>query len=131
LIPKDEATGYANWDCPAALDLERFKQTLDHIRNTGQLPDEFKSIQDTHNDSDFGISEAALADLTLNAASSISPDWDIVFVDGFLMFTMDDLLDRFDIKLLIRMPFSELKQRRQSKGYATVQGNTSDREVKA
>ena len=119
-IPIDPKYNIANWDSPAALDLSLFNNELDHIRETGQIKTELIHNNNVDNLEKFQI-DPSILDKLKQKYSTIDPNLKIVLVDGFMLFNNNDIRSKFDIKILIRAPYEQLKKRRAARsGYQTL-----------
>ena len=87
-------------------------------RDTGKL--EFKPELNSHNyDTIEAVdSEKFLADL--DSLINNNSDCDFVFVDGFMIYAYDDLVEKFDKKYFFILDKEECLKRRLSRNYKTV-----------
>ncbi|SCU87734.1 LAFA_0E08504g1_1 [Lachancea sp. 'fantastica'] len=122
-IPFDEKFQVSNWDSPDALDLPLFRKELDYIKKTGNI-----STQLIHNDNHDGNADIALDKSTqckieeTFAAAFRNSNVKVVIVDGFMMYHDQELFEKFDLRVLIRAPYSTLKKRRAARsGYKTLE----------
>lgn len=132
-------TGVQDWDCAAAIDLPRFRQTLQHIKNGGALPDDL--VQQG------GVEDGVHASPKDQNQASVSPEcvarlqdgveaWlprgapTIVLVEGFLLFgeaVWEELGRLFDRAILLRATRANAGRRRASRnGYVTLEGFWQD-----
>lgn len=119
-IPIDPKYNIANWDSPEALDLSLFSNELDHIRETGEIKTELNHNNNVDDLNKFQIDPSSL-DQIRQKYSTIDSNLKIVIVDGFMLFNDDDIRSKFDIKILIRAPYEQLKKRRAARnGYQTL-----------
>ncbi|KAK5781716.1 hypothetical protein RI543_000902 [Arxiozyma heterogenica] len=119
-IPINPKYNIANWDSPEALDLSLFSKELDHIRETGQTKTELIHNNNVDDLDKFQINPSILDQIRLKY-SNIDSNLRIVIADGFMLFNDDDIRSKFDIKLLIRAPYEQLKKRRAARnGYQTL-----------
>ncbi|CAK9437191.1 uncharacterized protein LODBEIA_P15750 [Lodderomyces beijingensis] len=121
-IPIDATTGYQNWDCPQALDFDKFTSYLKALKNgTGESPVE--SVQSKDVDLSLSSSELETIESVIASQNDKFQGKHIVFVDGFMLFHDPEVIKLFDIKLFFHASFETLKKRRESrKGYTTVEG---------
>jgi len=50
-------------------------------------------------------------------------EWSFLFVDGFLLYVNQDIIDELDIKLFVKAKYETLKHRRENRaGYITIEG---------
>lgn len=117
-IPRDPEKNVQNWDCAGAIDWEKFKEYIAEVRKTNgailpieslELPSELKLSPEEREQ---------LVHLT-----HIAENTHLVFVDGFMLYHDDSILELFDIKLFFHAPYKVLKDRRAARqGYNTVAG---------
>lgn len=110
--------GVLDADSRDSVRFDALRQTVDHAKLHGVLPDIYKSYDFIEADlqkAQSGIRPGFLASMRDEVERS-KIDWDayktIIVVDGFLLYHDSDLRDRFDIKLLLRTTKEEAKQRR-------------------
>ncbi|OBZ90122.1 Nicotinamide riboside kinase [Choanephora cucurbitarum] len=122
LIPKDEETGLANWDSPAAVDFDRLNEAI--LRAKADpfqlLTQPEKPLQNNHHGSDL----LSLQDFC-HLYDSLDNLKDIVFVivEGFLLFCDQRVCSNLDNKFFCNASKEVLKERRESRdGYVTLQG---------
>lgn len=121
-----------NWDCPEALEFDKFVHTLNTYRQHGAFPKDIredldKRAKEDKNDSgNSGVSDSVIK----NALSRVkSFDKDILIVDGFMMYHSKKVLDLLDVAILFRGSHDALKHRRESRsGYVTLEGFWKDPE---
>lgn len=121
------SNGLQDWDCPEAFDFEYMKWVLEHAKEHGKLPEKFKSLEETQT---LGPTSASEEDID-KIKSSLPDDnknQQFVLVDGIMLFhASSPLIDLFDVKLMLRAPYAELKKRREAReGYATLEGFWTD-----
>lgn len=121
-IPYDEHFKINNWDSPDALDLNLFKKELDHIKSTGEVSTKLIHNNNVDDISKFKLERSFLENLKQKYAKYIdSGDLKIVLVDGFMIYHDPELSSKFDLKILVRAPYSTLKKRRAARsGYQTL-----------
>lgn len=120
-IPIDKETGYQNWDCPEAINFNKFIKCINNFKNG--IVSDIKSIEPTEADLKLlGSDESEL----LNKITEMGYKFKnkkIVLVDGFMLFHDPEIINLFDVKLFFHAPFETLKQRRESRsGYTTTEG---------
>lgn len=121
------ANGLQDWDCPEAFDFEHMRRVLEHVKEHGHLPEKFKSLEETQT-----LGPTSAAEQHIERIRSTLPDNRsqprVVLVDGIMLFHQSSpLLDLFDVKLMLRAPYAELKKRREAReGYATLEGFWTD-----
>ncbi|KAG0366950.1 ribosylnicotinamide kinase [Gamsiella multidivaricata] len=130
-LPIDSRTGLANWDCPEAIDFETMISTLTHVKDHGQFPERFNSLEDKNPVGSITpsdpISDHILDGLRERIISQI-PSYDrtnvkFLILDGFILYVDNQLRNAIDIKFYLTAPYQVLKERRESrKGYATLEG---------
>lgn len=130
-IPIDPRNGFANWDCPEAIDFKAMNATLNHVREYGEFPEGFDSKEDRNpvgsKTQSEPIPQSILDDLRDEILVLIPEEerWTTKFVilDGFILYVDEQLRDAIDIKFFLTAPYQILKDRRESrKGYATLEG---------
>ncbi|EJS42016.1 nrk1p [Saccharomyces arboricola H-6] len=121
-VPVDTKRNIQNWDSPEALDFELFSKELDIIKLTGKI-----SVKLIHNNNvddpltKFQIDERVWNDLTAKYNSIDTNKYEVVIVDGFMIFNNNEISKKFDLRILVRAPYEVLKKRRASrKGYQTL-----------
>ncbi|RLV95415.1 Nicotinamide riboside kinase [Spathaspora sp. JA1] len=118
-IPIDSKTGLQNWDCPEALDFDRFVKCLYDIKYNHILP----KIDSLEPDANLKLSklEERIFQKMINQSSDKFSNKIIVMVDGFMLFHNPEIFNLFDIKLFFHANYETLKQRRESRsGYQTL-----------
>ncbi|CAL9727910.1 nicotinamide riboside kinase [Monosporozyma unispora] len=119
-VPIDPKRNIANWDSPEALDFPLFRKELGHIRESGDIKTELIHNNNVDDLKKFKIKPEILENLKQNY-SAIDSNLKIVIVDGFMMFNDPEVRSKLDIKILIRAPYEQLKQRRAARlGYQTL-----------
>lgn len=120
-IPVDPETGYQNWDCPQAIDFDRFTECLQNLKKG--VFTSVKSIEPSESDLKLLKEEEIhfAKEITNNSQKFVKKK--IVLVDGFMLFHDPNIIKLFDIKLFFHAPFDTLKSRREArKGYTTAEG---------
>ena len=109
-----------------------FVDALRYIRNNdGQFPPTLRSKEDQNEIGESGVSGDVVQILKEEYARGgfVKPgdvDLSLCFVDGFLLFSDQAVVNELDIRLLIRAPYEKLKERREARsGYVTLDGNIS------
>lgn len=120
------SNGLQDWDCPEAFDFEYMRQVLEHVKDHGQLPEKFKSLEETQTLGPTSADEEDIERIRSSLAGNIKQR--IILVDGIMLFHKSSpLLDLFDVKLMLRAPYAKLKERREAReGYATLEGFWTD-----
>ncbi|CAB4252309.1 similar to Saccharomyces cerevisiae YNL129W NRK1 Nicotinamide riboside kinase [Maudiozyma barnettii] len=119
-VPMNTKYGIRDWDSPEALNLLLFKKELNIIKNTGQIATKLIHNNNVDNISKFALSESFLEELSLKT-QSIDDKYNLVIVDGFMLYNNNDISSEFDLRLFIRAPYKTLKKRRDSRnGYQTL-----------
>ncbi|OLL26789.1 Nicotinamide riboside kinase [Neolecta irregularis DAH-3] len=117
-IPIDEATGEENWDSQESLDIPRFVMALEHIRRTGSIPENHKSIEEHQEYEMCNVSDELIEALRQKLPSYHS--FKIVLIDGFLLYPVSEIHAQLDIKLLLNSSYETVKRRRMMRsGYLT------------
>ncbi|KAL9103578.1 MAG: hypothetical protein Q9163_001380 [Psora crenata] len=141
--------GVQDWDCAAALDIVKFRETLSHIKATGQVTEETLR-QGNFDDGVHGSQR--ISPCTIARARQKVEQWPrglltkqknkngnnnknvksrpIVLVEGFLLFghsVQESLAPLFDLQILLRATFAAARARRARRnGYVTLQGFWQD-----
>ncbi|EDO18581.1 hypothetical protein Kpol_1048p11 [Vanderwaltozyma polyspora DSM 70294] len=100
--------------------MELLENELCQIKSTGEIRSKL-----IHNDNVDDLSKFKLdtsyVDKIKQLYGSIDPSVKVILVDGFMLYNDKRISDLFDLKLLIRSPYSVLKQRRAARsGYQTL-----------
>ncbi|CAI2166280.1 17371_t:CDS:2 [Funneliformis geosporum] len=134
-IPIDPVTKLSNWDCQGAIDFESFVRTLCHLRTTGTLPPTFFSKENKNERIEVESVElnnlvTELSDRVMNLLKEFGEkkdEWSFLFVDGFLLYVDQDVINELDIKLFVKTKREILKRRREARsGYVTMEGYWED-----
>lgn len=122
-IPLHSTSKVQNWDCPEAIDWDKFRHYVTSIKETGGDVIPLDSLE-----IDGGLRPLeAVKNVLANLASSIPPNTRIVLFDGFMLFHDPEISGFFSLKLFFRAPYSVLKQRREDRlGYNTLEGFWED-----
>lgn len=125
-IPVNEK-GIADWDCPEAFDLDYMKKVLHHLKETGQFPEEFKSLEDTSSNGPVQVSEEELESAIAKLNQVELPNRTVI-VEGIMLYHQgSSVVDELDQRLFLRAPYEDLKQRREGRaGYVTIEGFWQD-----
>jgi nicotinamide/nicotinate riboside kinase len=119
--------GLQDWDCPEAFDFVQMKRVLDHARETGELPTEFESKEETN---ELGPSRVPdeVVDAARKRLAGPLEGMKFIIVDGIMLYhEQSELTDEFDIRFFLRASYEVLKQRREARiGYATLEGFWQD-----
>ncbi|ORZ06453.1 P-loop containing nucleoside triphosphate hydrolase protein [Absidia repens] len=123
LVPIDPTTQLANWDCPEALDFDRFASTIQYVQQHGCLPAGYHSneVSNTHDGSTL-VTNDQLAQWKHQLVNDDDNTlW--LFVDGFMLLSDPKVTDLLDHKVFVTASYDTLKQRRQDRqGYHTLEG---------
>ena len=132
------STKVRDWDCAAALDLPKFRDTLRHIRAGGETPHKLikqGGLEDGVHAHKSGLEEDFLERARQDVAKwleGVRKQRKIVLVEGFLLFgegVKDELAGLFDLRILLRSSREQSMQRRKSRnGYVTLEGFWQDPE---
>ena len=112
-----------DWDCPAAIDFEKFRECLTRTVEQGLVVKELGK-----NRPDFENFQAldSIGDL-VQEIKSLSQGREILLLDGFMLYWDAQLEEMFDLKLFLHAPKHTLLTRRISRPiYVTEQGTWSD-----
>jgi nicotinamide/nicotinate riboside kinase len=97
----------------------------------GGIPDTLHSIQHKNSVLPSGVSEQIikkLHDKFEDEELLRRGDIEIVLclVDGFLLYSDQDVIEKLDLRLLVRAPYAKLRERRDNReGYVTLDGISS------
>lgn len=117
-IPLD-ASGVQNWDCPEAIDFDSFRKYVSQLKR-GELPEKITSLE---GDVSLTLSTPEIAQINTDIEHSSLNEYQLVFIDGFMLFHDPSLFELFDINLFYYASLETLKARRESRaGYSTVDG---------
>ncbi|CAK7891607.1 nicotinamide riboside kinase [[Candida] anglica] len=128
-IPIDEIKNEQNWDCPEAVDFEKFTRYIEDIKENG-IPNSSKHQPESlEGDVELKLSSADIdhfkqqIDTKLNTIREESNEpREIIFVEGFMLYHDPKIISLFDIKLFYFASFKVLKSRRESRKYNTDVG---------
>lgn len=122
-IPIDDATGMQNWDCPEAIDFDRFIGYIRGIKHNNTSIPEINSKEPTEVNLKLSQKEIAHFQNKVNESQEIFQNKKIVLVDGFMLYHNPEIIELFDIKLFFHASYETLKERRESRsGYTTLDG---------
>ncbi|KAF9183442.1 ribosylnicotinamide kinase [Haplosporangium sp. Z 27] len=134
-LPLDPKTGLANWDCPEAIDFASLNSTLAFVKEHGEFPKGFDSLEGKNPVGSKATStpipdhvldgwrEQILGQIPLENRSNTK----FVIVDGFILYVDEQLRKSIDVKFFLTASYQILKERRESrKGYATLEGYWED-----
>ncbi|CAH6719028.1 nicotinamide riboside kinase [[Candida] jaroonii] len=119
-IPLDPTTNEQNWDHPDAIDFHKLKNFIKKIRKYGssEVNEKFDTLEP---DIKIKLSEEEINHL--KKLVDKFENYDLVIVDGFMLFHDEELARLFDLKLFYYADYETLKTRRSKrKGYSTVAG---------
>ncbi|KAG1646590.1 hypothetical protein G6F44_000674 [Rhizopus delemar] len=122
-IPIDQETQLANWDCPEAIDFDRFLDTIRHTqKNKGDLPDGFHSKEESNaHDGSDALDEETVSELAQRLSGLT--ECRFIIVDGFMLYWDNRVLDALDCKISLTTSYKTLKSRREARqGYHTADG---------
>jgi hypothetical protein len=128
-IPKDDETGYTNWDCAGSLDMSAFVDAMRYIHKNAKLPPTLESKEDQnelgkHNVPDHVVQIMQQQVLENKLISHGNTEVTVALVDGFLLYSDPAVVDQLDVSLLVRAPYEKLKARREARsGYVTLEGS--------
>ncbi|PWN50598.1 P-loop containing nucleoside triphosphate hydrolase protein [Violaceomyces palustris] len=142
-LPWNQEFQVRDWDWPdGAIQYEKMRSTLDHIRSTGSIPEGFKSHDHLNHQPDRPIPDSQvrswrqrfhslkLQDPSASRAvggeateSSGPKRLTFVIADGFLLYYDPKVRESIDVRILLRVPKRILWKRREERfGYATGEG---------
>lgn len=116
-IPIDPVKKTENWDCPEAVNFEKFTQCIKDLKSNGTIEER----PTYEGEVELKLTEDELA--TFEQEVQQYQDEQIVFVEGFMLFHDPDIIKLFDINLFFYASYETLKNRRESRqGYNTIAG---------
>ncbi len=138
-IPFDKERGEYDWDCPDAIDFEKFKQSIELLKAGKSLPSDFKSIEEGELQANYKEEDEMFTGLglflfqstiKLNIITQLKLDSDsnlddlkFIFIDGFMLYHDQEIINLLDVSIFLHAYYKELKSRRENrKGYTTVEG---------
>lgn len=110
-VPVDAKYNIQNWDSPEALDFKLFGKELDVIKQTGKIAT--KLIHNNNVDdpfTKFHIDRQVWDELKAKYDSINDDKYEVVIVDGFMIFNNTGISKKFDLKILVRAPYEVLKK---------------------
>lgn len=124
-IPIDKETQLENWDCPEAIEFDRFLNIILYTKkNNGKLPDGYDSREENNvHDGSNQLDEATAQELQQKLSPLIEKDSRFVIVDGFMLYWDKKVMDQLDCKISLMTSYATLKSRREERqGYHTEGG---------
>lgn len=121
-IPIDPETKEQNWDCPKAIDFEKFADYVHKLKSNACHTMQIDSLEI---EADLQLTEEDTKHFRhkIETYKCILQGKTIVFIDGFMLFHDRKISNLFDIRLFFHASFETLKRRRESReGYNTVEG---------
>ncbi|CAH2350441.1 nicotinamide riboside kinase [[Candida] railenensis] len=116
-IPIDPVKKTENWDCPEAVNFEKFIKCIKDLKSNGTIEER----PTYEGEVELKLTEDELA--TFEQEVSQYSEEQIVFVEGFMLFHDPDIIKLFDINLFFYASYETLKNRRESRqGYNTIAG---------
>ncbi|KAF3994036.1 hypothetical protein FT663_00056 [Candidozyma haemuli var. vulneris] len=125
-IPMDSSKNVENWDCPEAIDWEKFKAYIKELRSNDGASLPVKSLE---MDTPLRLNDGDVAQLQSEVDTFLQSieGKRLIFVEGFMLFHDREVSSLFDKKLFFHGPHDVLKERRESRpGYQTVDGFWED-----
>jgi nicotinamide/nicotinate riboside kinase len=122
----------ANWDCEDALDTPRLAESLKSLKESGNMPERFESIQhlNDHTLTTAHVSDALRTKHERQLSASLQhlpAATRIVLLDGFLLLP-PSILSKvgryFSGLIMLRITRDAMISRRKARNYATVEGST-------
>lgn len=103
---------------------------MHYIRDHGVLPTHLRN-RENKNVAPEALIEYADIIKEFKAPAIPTLEQHLVFVDGFMMYVNEDLINAFDIRLMLVTDFDTLKRRREARtGYITLEGKNSTIQIK-
>lgn len=119
-VPINEKYQIKDWDSVEALDFPLFREELAQIKHTGQISTNLIHNNNVDDISKFQIDDEFISELR-KMFKDITDKMQLVLVDGFMLYNDDIIRSKFDLKILIRAPYDQLKKRRNARnGYQTL-----------
>ena len=106
-----------------AFDLESMAKVLHHVKDCGEFPSYFTSKEESNTLGPSNVSPDIITNIkqSLNIGEKFD-DIRIVFIDGIILYHENsNLVDKFEVKLMMRARYQDLKKRREARnGYVTL-----------
>lgn len=130
-IPTSSESGLPDWDCPAAIDWDRFVHALRELKRTGVLDgvDSFEDLVQFDKGSG-GVEEGVVEGCRGRVVSELGfgdgeagEGGGLALVEGFLMFVEERVMEVLDVKIFLRGRHEIVRRRREGRsGYDTIEG---------
>jgi len=133
-IPIASESGLQDWDCPAAIDWDRFVHALRELKRTGRMIDGANSFEDLvqFDKGSGGVDEGVVEGCRGKVARELGEgegeasgggEGGLALVEGFLMFVEERVMEALDVKIFLRGRHEIVRRRREGRsGYATIEG---------
>lgn len=119
-IPVNEKYQIQDWDCIESLDIPLFRKELTQIKETGSISTNLIHMDNVDDISKFNLDKELIERLR-TMFKEITDRVRLILVDGFMLYNDDITRSKFDLKILIRAPYEQLKKRRNDRnGYQTL-----------
>ena len=120
-IPFDEVRQESNWDCPEALNYEKFSKYVENVKKNGIDANSGNEAKSYEGDVSLQLTKEERHHFELKLSKY--QDTPIAFVEGFMLYHDPKIVSLFDVKLFFYASYDCLKARRESRsGYNTVAG---------
>ncbi|KIJ23176.1 hypothetical protein M422DRAFT_39750 [Sphaerobolus stellatus SS14] len=128
LIPLHPEYGVQDWDDAAgAIEWPRLASFLEGIKHTGILPDTYKSHDHLNENKPVPVDSDILSHWRIESEKLYGERIVWAIADGFLMYWDERVISNLDLRVLMRVPESVLKQRRHERhGYHTADQSDSE-----
>lgn len=112
-VPFDNEHQIYNWDCVEAIDMPQMVEDLKRVKQGGEIAHS-SEMTNFKEDTKFILEEG-----TVKKAKALLDfsNTRVVFVDGFLIFGQEELLDLFDMTFFVKTGYETLKERREGRIY--------------
>ncbi|GAA6003932.1 hypothetical protein JCM10207_006473 [Rhodosporidiobolus poonsookiae] len=128
LVPWDKEHGWQDWDDAAgAIQWDRQREALRHLRETGTFPEAHYSHDHLNAQIPVPISDEVAARWRRKFEELVEGEEEkptFVIADGFLLLVDPESVREFDVRLFVREDYATLKRRREERaGYHTAEGS--------
>ncbi|KAG0638924.1 P-loop containing nucleoside triphosphate hydrolase protein [Tuber brumale] len=135
-IPVSPQSGAQDWDCPDAIDWVRFARALHELKRTGRVVgvdslEDLVEFDKSGGGVGAGVVEGCrgkvLRELGWGEGVEGGGGEGLAFVEGFLMFVEEHVMEVLDVKIFLRGRYDVAKRRREGRNvYATIEGYWKD-----
>ncbi|KAK2467856.1 hypothetical protein APHAL10511_000151 [Amanita phalloides] len=123
-IPIHPLHGVQDWDnAQSAIDWPRLASFLRQVKATGVIPNDHRSHDHLNEQKEIPIS-GLCRQKWISEFGALGKEVSWVIVDGFLLYWDTEVVEQLDTRILLRVPYDVLKQRRHERhGYHTAEGS--------